>query len=151
MTVFMGDDWAEDHHDVHLMNDDGKKLASRRLPEGLDGIRVFHELVADHVSDPGEVIVGIETDRGLWVTALVAAGYQVYAINPLAASRYRDRRAKSDAGDTRMLADLVRTDPHPDHQRAPPKPPALCSHRQAANTPYAARARVLPGGIGSVR
>ena len=60
----MGDDWAEDHHDVHLMNDDGKKLASRRLPEGLDGIRVFHELVADHVNDPGEVVVGIETDRG---------------------------------------------------------------------------------------
>ena len=116
MTVFMGDDWAEDHHDVHLMDDDGKKLASRRLPEGLDGIRVFHELVADHVNDPGEVIVGIETDRGLWVTALVAAGYQVYAVNPLAASRYRDRHnvggAKSDPGDAKMLADLVRTDRH---------------------------------------
>jgi hypothetical protein len=28
MTVFSGDDWAEDHHDVHLMNDDGKKLVS---------------------------------------------------------------------------------------------------------------------------
>ena len=115
MAVFMGDDWAEDHHDVHLM-DDGKKLASRRLPEGLDGIRVFHELVADHVADPAEVVVGIETDRGLWVTALVAAGYQVYAINPLAASRYRDRHnvggAKSDAGDAKMLADLVRTDRH---------------------------------------
>ena len=91
MTVFMGDDWAEDHHDVYLMTEDGKKLAGRRLPEGLDGIRVFHELVADHIVDPAEVIVGIETDRGLWVTALVAAGYQVYAINPLAASRYRDR------------------------------------------------------------
>ena len=82
MAVFVGDDWAEDHHDVHLMDDNGKKLASRRLPEGLDGIRVFHELVADHVVDAGDVIVGIETDRGLWVTALVAAGYQVYAIKP---------------------------------------------------------------------
>ena len=122
MTVFMGDDWAEDHHDVHLMNDDGKKLISRRLPEGLDGIRMFHELVADHVNDPGEVVVGIETDRGLWVTALVAAGYQVYAINPLAASRYRDRHnvggAKSDPGDAKMLADLVRTDRHNHRQIA---------------------------------
>ena len=120
MTVFMGDDWAEDHHDVHLMNEDGKKLASRRLPEGLDGIRGFHELVADHVGDPGEVVVGIETDRGLWVTTLVAAGYLVFAINPLAASRYRDRHnvggAKSDAGDAKMLADLVRTDRH-NHRR----------------------------------
>jgi transposase len=116
MTVFMGDDWAEDHHDVHLMNGEGKKLASRRLCEGVDGIRALHELVAAHIADPTEVIVGIETDRGLWVTALVAAGYQVYAINPLAASRYRDRHnvsgAKSDAGDAKMLADLVRTDRH---------------------------------------
>ena len=116
MAVFIGDDWAEDHHDVHLMNDGGEKLAGRRLPEGIDGIRIFHELVASHISDPAEVIVGIETDRGLWVTALVAAGYQVYAINPLAASRYRDRHnvggAKSDAGDAKMLADLVRTDRH---------------------------------------
>ena len=110
---------------------------SRRLPEGLDGIRVFHELVADHVSDPGEVIVGIETDRGLWVTALVAAGYQVYAINPLAASRYRDRHnvggAKSDAGDAKMLADLVRTDRH--------------NHRQVAgDTPEAEAIRIMARG-----
>ena len=66
--------------------------------------------------EPGEVVVGIETDRGLWVAALVEAGYQVYAINPLAASRYRDRHAvsgaKSDPGDARVLADLVRTDRH---------------------------------------
>ena len=137
MTVFMGDDWAEDHHDVHLMNEDGKKLASRRLPEGLDGIRVFHELVADHVIDPAEVVVGIETDRGLWVTALVAAGYQVYAINPLAASRYRDRHnvggAKSDPGDAKMLADLVRTDRH--------------NHRQVAgDTPGAEAIRIMARG-----
>ena len=42
MTVFMGDDWAEDHHDVHLMDQDGNRLASRRLPEGLEGIRRVH-------------------------------------------------------------------------------------------------------------
>ena len=98
------------------MDGEGRKLASRRLPEGLEGIRLFHELAATHIDDPSEVIVGIETDRGLWVTALVAAGYQVYAINPFAASRYRDRHnvtgAKSDPGDAKMLADLVRTDRH---------------------------------------
>ncbi len=114
--IFVGDDWAEDHHDVHLMNDNGDRLTARRLPEGLNGIRMFHELVAGYIDDPSEVIVGIETDRGLWVFALVAAGYQVYAINPLAASRYRDRHsvagAKSDAGDAKVLADLVRTDRH---------------------------------------
>ena len=60
--------------------------------------------------------VGIETDRGLWVGALTAAGYQVFAINPLAVARYRDRHhvsgAKSDASDAKLLADLVRTDRH---------------------------------------
>ncbi len=114
--IFVGDDWAEAHHDVHIMDSNGERLAKRRLPEGLDGIGGFHELVSDHISDPSEVIVGIETDRGLWVNALLASGYQVYAINPLAVSRYRDRHnvagAKSDAGDAKLLADLVRTDRH---------------------------------------
>jgi transposase len=116
LTLFVGDDWAEDHHDIHLMNTDGARLASRRLPEGLAGIRGLHELVAAHAEEPGQVVVGIETDRGLWVEALIAAGYQVYAVNPLAVARYRDRHhvsgAKSDAGDAKLLADLVRTDRH---------------------------------------
>jgi transposase len=114
--IFLGDDWAEDHHDVHLMNEHGARLAARRLPEGVAGITALHELLAAHAEDPNEVVIGIETDRGLWVNALVAAGYQVYAINPLAAARYRDRHtisgAKSDAGDAKLLADLVRTDRH---------------------------------------
>jgi transposase len=114
--LFVGDDWAEDHHDVYLMNDTGDRLASRRLPEGLAGIRQLHELIAEHAQDPFEVVVGIETDRGLWVDALTAAGYQVFAINPLAAARYRDRHhlsgAKSDPSDAKLLADLVRTDRH---------------------------------------
>ena len=114
--LFVGDDWAEDHHDVHLMDETGELIARRRMPEGLAGISAFHELVADHVEDPSEVVIGIETDRGLWVQALIASGYQLYAINPLAVARYRDRHsvagAKSDAGDAKVLADLVRTDRH---------------------------------------
>ncbi len=114
--IFVGDDWAEDHHDVHLMDETGARLASRRLPEGLAGIGEFHQLLARHAEEPDQVVIGIETDRGLWVEALVAAGYQVYAINPLAAARYRDRHhvsgAKSDAADAKLLADLVRTDRH---------------------------------------
>jgi hypothetical protein len=114
--LFVGDDWAEDHHDVYLMNDTGDRLASRRLPEGLAGMRVFHELVAAHAEDPAQVVIGIETDRGLWVDALTAAEYRVFAINPLAVARYRDRHhvsgAKSDPSDAKLLADLVRTDRH---------------------------------------
>ncbi len=114
--IFVGDDWSEDGHDVYVMDEGGQRLANRRLSEGLEGVRRFHELVSEHAEDPSEVVVGIETDRGLWVHALAAAGYQVYAINPLAVSRYRDRHnlagAKSDAGDAKVLSDLVRTDRH---------------------------------------
>src|SRR5271166_348635 len=114
--IFVGDDWSEDHHDVYLMDDAGRRLTSRRLPEGLAGIRALHQLVAAHAEEPDQVAFGIEIDRGLWVGALTAAGYQVYAINPLAVAHYRDRHhvsgAKSDAGDAKLLADLVRTDRH---------------------------------------
>ena len=114
--IFVGDDWSEEHHDVYVMDETGQRLGSRRLPEGLAGIGQVHELIAQHVAEPGQVVVGIETDRGLRVGALTAAGYQVYAINPLAVARYRDRHhvsgAKSDASDAKLLADLVRTDRH---------------------------------------
>jgi len=114
--VFVGVDWAESHHDVCLLDEQGKVLGKRRIPEGLEGVRRLHELIAEHFEEPDQVVVGIETDRGLLVQALLAAGYQVYAVNPLAVSRYRDRhttsRAKSDAGDAKLLADLVRTDRH---------------------------------------
>jgi transposase len=126
--IFVGDDWAEDHHDVHVMDEAGKRLASKRLPEGLAGIQALHEMIAEHADNPRQVFIGIETDRGLWVTALAAAGYLVWAINPMAAARYRDRHhvsgAKSDAGDAKLLADLVRTDRHNHRQIAGDSPGA---------------------------
>ena len=119
MRLFAGDDWAEDHHDVELMNEQGRVLARKRLPEGVAGMARLHELTGEQLgedADDAEVIIGTETDRGPWVAALVAAGYTVYGVNPLQASRYRERHgvsgAKSDAGDSHMLADMVRTDSH---------------------------------------
>ena len=114
--IFVGIDWAEAHHDACVIDDAGDIAAKRRVPDGVNGVGLLHELIAEHADDPNDVVVGIETDRGLLVGALVAAGYHVYAINPLAASRYRDRhatsKAKSDRGDAKVLADLVRTDRH---------------------------------------
>lgn len=114
--IYVGDDWAEDHHDVAVIDEAGEVLVRRRLPEGVVGIAGLHALLAEHADDPSEVAVGIEVDRGLWVTSLVAAGYQVYAVNPLSVARYRERHvlsgAKSDPGDAATLADMVRTDRH---------------------------------------
>jgi hypothetical protein len=121
--IFAGVDWAEAHHDVHVEDEQGRRLGGGRLPEGVEGIARFHELAARHAEDPGEVVIGIETDRGLFVAALVAAGYQVFAVNPMSVSRYRDRHsvsgAKSDPGDARVLAGMVRTDRHNHRPVAP--------------------------------
>ncbi len=117
--LFVGDDWAEEHHDVELMDQAGRTLAKARLPEGAAGVARLHALIGDQLredTEEAEVLVGIETDRGPWVAALIAAGYTVYAVNPLQAARYRERHgvsgAKSDTADAHMLADMVRTDAH---------------------------------------
>jgi transposase len=117
-VIFVGDDWAEAHHDVELQDAEGRVLVRRRLPEGIAGLSALHALVADHLgdeeADPVGVLIGIETGRGPWVQALLAAGYTVYAVNPLQVARYRERHgvcgAKSDPGDAHVLAELVRLD-----------------------------------------
>ena len=87
MLLLVGDDWAEDHHDVELMDTAGRTLARARLGEGAAGMARLHALTGAHLGEDAgedaEVRVGIETDRGLWVTALVVAGYQVFGVNPL--------------------------------------------------------------------
>jgi transposase len=116
--LFVGDDWAEDHHDVELQDESGRVLGRVKLPEGVAGIARLHAMIGEHIGDGEEptVVVGIETERGPWVQALIAAGYQVHAVNPLQAARYRQRHsvsgAKSDPGDAHVLADMVRTDRH---------------------------------------
>ncbi len=117
--LLVGDDWAEDDHAVELMDSSGRVLARARLPEGAAGMARLHAMIGEHLGADGEaeeIRVGIETDRGLWVAALVAAGYTVYGINPLQVARYRERHAvsgaKSDTADSHTLADMVRTDSH---------------------------------------
>src|SRR5436305_2297091 len=117
MRLYVGDDWAEDHHDVEVMDASGRVLGRRRRPEGAAGMAQLHALVGEHLGedpDAAQVLIGIETDRGPRVAALSAAGYTVFGVNPLQASRFRQRLgvsgAKSDRGDAHMLADMVRTD-----------------------------------------
>src|SRR5215207_6368112 len=123
-VLFVGDDWAEDHHDVEFVDEGGRRLARARLAEGLEGLSGLHALIGEHSPEewaelpPEEatrrVVIGIETDRGRWVQALLAAGYVVFAVNPRQVARYRERHsssgANSDAGDAHVLAEIVRLD-----------------------------------------
>ncbi len=116
MGLYCGIDWASDHHDVAVVNDDGQVLARGRVGNDAAGFAQALTLLADAGDTANDPIpVGIETDRGLWIAALRATGRVIYPINPLAASRYRARYAvsgaKSDATDAVLLANIVRTDP----------------------------------------
>jgi hypothetical protein len=114
--IFVGVDWAETHHDVCVLSEVGEVLARKRVPDTLEGARTLHELLAQHADEPEDVLVGIEKDRGLIVAAMLGANYHVYALNPMSVARYRERHvtsgSKSDPGDAKVLADVVRTDRH---------------------------------------
>jgi transposase len=115
LNVSCGIDWAEDHHDVALVDAGGALVAKRRITDDAAGFELLLQLFAD-VGDSAEdpIPVAIETNRGLLVACLRATGRTVYAINPKAVDRYRDRhsvaRKKSDAGDALVLAHILRTD-----------------------------------------
>jgi hypothetical protein len=114
--IFVGVDWAEAHHDICVLDETGAVVSKKRIPDTLAGMSALHELLAKHADNPEEVLVGIEKDRGLIVTALVGARYQVWALNPMSVARYRERHvtsgSKSDPGDAKVLAELIRTDRH---------------------------------------
>lgn len=116
MGVYCGIDWAEGHHDVALVDDDGVIRANGRIGTDADGFSELLTMFAEHVDHPTEVEVAIETDKNLLVVALQAAGVRVYAINPRSVARYRERHrqagGKSDAADALVLANILRTDRH---------------------------------------
>jgi transposase len=115
VPVFCGIDWAEDHYDIAIVDDAGIVLARRRMEDDSLGYQLLLELLAEHGDDQNDPIpVAIETPRGLLVACLRRTGRQIYAINPLAVARYRERhsvaRAKSDRVDAELLANILRID-----------------------------------------
>jgi transposase len=117
LDVFCGIDWAEDHHDIALVDRDGQLLARQRISDNAAGLAALLDLLAGHGDSPEDPVpVAIETPRGLLVACLRAAGRQVYPVNPMSVARYRDRHSvagrKSDKGDSAVLANVLRTDLH---------------------------------------
>ena len=117
MGLYCGIDWATDHHDVAVVDDDGRVVARGRVGNDAAGFTQLLTLLAEAGDSAMHPIpVGIETDHGLWVASLRETGRVIYPINPLVASRYRNRTryavsgAKSDATDAVLLANILRTD-----------------------------------------
>ncbi|MFD9515670.1 IS110 family RNA-guided transposase [Streptomyces mirabilis] len=115
--IYCGIDWAERTHDVALVNDSGQLLAKRHITDDAAGYKVLLDLLAEYGdTEDNPIPVAIETSRGLLVAVLRQGKRKVFAINPMAAARYRDRhsvsRKKSDPGDALVLANILRTDMH---------------------------------------
>ena len=115
VAIWCGIDWAERHHDVALVDDVGKLIAKLHIDDDAAGFARLLTLLAEHGAGPETPVpIAMETAHGLLAAALVAAGYRLFPINPMAVARYRDRysvsRAKSDAGDAFVLANILRTD-----------------------------------------
>lgn len=117
MNRYCGVDWAEGHHDVAIVDSEGKLVSKKRIGDDPAGFGELTQLLAD-AGDTAEdpIPVAIETPRGLMVAALRAARRPVFAINPMAVARYRERhsvaRAKSDHADAVTLANILRVDAH---------------------------------------
>ncbi|PWI05236.1 IS110 family transposase [Streptomyces sp. NWU339] len=115
MKAFCGIDWASDHHDIAVVDETGSLLARARIDDTAEGLDQLLRILAEQGDTPQEPIpVAIETSRGLLVACLRTTGRPVYAINPMAGARYRDRhtvsRKKSDHLDAMVLANILRTD-----------------------------------------
>ncbi len=122
MKLTCGVDWAEAHHDLALVDEDGALVARSRIDTGATGFNHLLALIAQHGGSAQDTPIALETDKNLLVVALVEAGFTVYPINPRAVARYRERYGqaggKSDAGDAAVLAHILRTDRHL-HRRMP--------------------------------
>ncbi|MGB7798627.1 MAG: IS110 family transposase [Pseudonocardiaceae bacterium] len=115
MTITCGIDWAENHHDIALVDETGKLVAKRRIADDAEGYRRLLDLLTEAGDGPDcPIPVAVETARGLLISCLRTTGRKVYSINPMAVARYRERhrvaRAKSDHADAMALANILRTD-----------------------------------------
>lgn len=114
--IFVGIDWADDHHDVHVTNDSARAMASFKITHSYEGVEKLRAQLGKLSDNPENVLVAIESHHGLLIYALLEAGYTVYPINPKVVDRYRDRyrmsSSKSDPQDAMVLANILRTDLH---------------------------------------
>lgn len=114
--IYVGIDWADDHHDVAITDDSAKTLSQFQITHDSSGFARFHEQIAKFKQSPDQILVALETNRGLLVHELLRSGYCVYAMNPKSVNRYKDRYvtsgAKSDPMDALAMANQLRTDRH---------------------------------------
>lgn len=114
--IYVGIDWADDHHDVHVTDDSAKMLDSFSIAHSVEGMEKLRTKLSKVSNNAESILVAIESHHGLLIYSLLEAGYTIYPINPKSMDRYRDRyrmsSSKSDPIDAMVLANILRTDLH---------------------------------------
>lgn len=112
--LLVGIDWADQEHVYCLMDEAGTTLSTGTIEHTAEGLEQFMTAARARVHSPSDVLVALETSHGPLVGALLEHGFTVYAINPKAVERSRERfrisGAKSDLRDAWVLATMLRTD-----------------------------------------
>lgn len=111
-THFAALDWADDHHDVIVVNAQGQIVLEQTFAHSLEGWQQFEQALKPWPELP----VAIETSSGPVVDQLLQRDCLIYPVMPRAAARYRERKCptgtKTDHHDAWSLADALRTDGH---------------------------------------
>lgn len=112
LPYFAGLDWADDHHDLVVVDAKGQIVLELTFSHTAEGWQQAQQAVAGWPDLP----VAIETNCGPAVDQLLQRGFVVYPVMPKAAARYRERKRPSGCKDDRhdgwSLADALRTDGH---------------------------------------
>ncbi|MCX6072652.1 MAG: IS110 family transposase [Chloroflexi bacterium] len=116
-TLFVGFDWASDHHDAVAVDASGQVVLELTLEDTAEGWAILRQKLIERVGpNLSKAAVAVETCNGPAVERLLEMGCRVYPLNPKAAQRYRERKApvggKSDRLDAWSFADALRTDGH---------------------------------------
>src|SRR6266536_6018666 len=106
---YIGLDWADTHHDVEVMDQEGKRVGARRFAHSHEGLNALKEFVLSRAPSPEQLACIVETNHGLLITFLLEAGIPVYPVNPKVANQLRKAAgAKTDQIDAHLLAKMGR-------------------------------------------
>ena len=115
-SVFVGIDWANDNHQVCVVDAVGNKMAEFSVEHSASGMEQLAVRLLELAHEPQRCSVAIELNRGAIVEGLLERGFKVFGINPKQTDRFRDRHgpagAKDDRRDAYVLGDALRTDRH---------------------------------------
>jgi len=98
------------NHDVHITNDTTKILVKFQISHDCDDFANLHNKIKSFDKNPASVSIAIETNKGMLVNDLLRTGCIVYATNPKAVNRFKERhvlsKAKSDSIDAEALTNI---------------------------------------------